>query len=34
LAEVDREVSPTNPDLSALIGIAASRGLTILAPPG
>ena len=33
-AQVDREVSPTNPDLGALVGIAASRGLTILAPPG
>ncbi len=31
--EVAREVSPTNPDLGALVGIASSHGLTIPPPP-
>ena len=30
--QVDREVSPANPDLGALIGIATSHGLTVPVP--
>lgn len=30
--QIDREVSPTDPDLPALIGIAASHGLSIPVP--
>ena len=30
--EVDREVSPVEPDLGALVGIATAHGLTIPIP--
>lgn len=30
--EIDREVSPTNPDLRALVGIATAHGLAIPVP--
>jgi quercetin dioxygenase-like cupin family protein len=30
--QVDREVSPTEPDLAALVGIATARGLTVPIP--
>ena len=30
--QIDAEVSPTNPDLGTLIGIAASHGLDVLVP--
>jgi quercetin dioxygenase-like cupin family protein len=32
-AQVDREVSPSDPDLGALVGIATAHGLTIPPPP-
>jgi len=32
--QVDHEVSPTEPDLGALVGIAAAHGLTIPIPAG
>jgi hypothetical protein len=32
-ADVDREVSPTAPDLGVLLGVAASHGLTVPLPP-
>jgi hypothetical protein len=30
--EVDREVSPTEPDVAALVGIATAHGLTVPIP--
>ena len=30
--DVDREVSPTEPDFGVLLGVASSHGLTVLLP--
>jgi hypothetical protein len=31
-ADVDREISPTEPDFGALLGVASSHGLTVPLP--
>ena len=31
-ADVDRKVSPTEPDLGVLLGVSSSHGLTVLLP--
>ena len=32
LTQVDAEISPTNPDLGALIGVAVAHGLSVPVP--